>query len=281
MGHGGDLNDEFWNSVSMSDNIRNAYGNKLKEYTKNIKGAGKEAKSATLNIEDFNKSLINSGEQGIKTTTLLEDVQSGIKGLGKTALSIGGNVLIDTAISYGLSKAGEAWDNYSNKQENAIEKGNEALSNYKQTNQDMQSVTSWVEENGKRFTELSQKATQLGEQGKLTNSEFKEYNQLSAQAAEYFPKLVTGYNSENTPITSLGKNATSLDDALSTEKLNKYSEAANSAKDVISKFKAEMYQDAGLTKEIGITNQQDAIKSFLDDYDNKDYSYWYGCNWCY
>lgn len=271
MGHGGDLNDEFWNSVSMSDNIRNAYGNKLKEYTKNIKGAGKEAKSATLNIEDFNKSLINSGEQGIKTTTLLEDVQSGIKGLGKTALSIGGNVLIDTAISYGLSKAGEAWDNYSNKQENAIEKGNEALSNYKQTNQDMQSVTSWVEENGKRFTELSQKATQLGEQGKLTNSEFKEYNQLSAQAAEYFPKLVTGYNSENTPITSLGKNATSLDDALSTEKLNKYSEAANSAKDVISKFKAEMYQDAGLTKEIGITNQQDAIKSFLDDYDNKDY----------
>lgn len=255
----------------MPDNIRNAYGNKLKEYTKNIKGAGKEVKSATLNIEDFNKSLINSGEQGIKTTTLLEDFQSGIKGLGKTALSIGGNVLIDTAISYGLTKAGEAWTTYSNKQENAIEKGNEALNNYKQTNQDMQSATSWVKENGDRFTELSQKATQLGEQGKLTNSEFKEYNQLSAQAAEYFPNQVTGYNSENTPITSLGKSVNSLDDALSTEKLNKYSEAANNAKDVISKFKAEMYQDAGRTKEIGITNQQDAIKSFLDDYDNEDY----------
>ncbi len=255
----------------MSDNTRKAYGSKLKEYAKSYEDTGKNAKKAGFEIEGFNKYLVESGEQGVKTTTLLEDVQSGIKGLGKTALSIGGNILIDTAISYGLSKAGEAWDNYSNKQENAIEKGNEALSNYKQTNQDMQSATSWVEENGKRFTELSQKATQLGEQGKLTNSEFQEYNQLSAQAAEYFPKLVTGYNSENTPITSLGKNATSLDDALSTEKLNKYSEAANNAKDVISKFKAEMYQNAGLTKEIGITNQQDAIKSFLDDYDNKDY----------
>ena len=83
----------------MSDNIRNAYGSKIKEYTKNVKGAGKEAKDATLNIEGLNKSLLDSGEQGIKTTTLLEDVQSGIKGLGKTALSIGGNILLDTAIS--------------------------------------------------------------------------------------------------------------------------------------------------------------------------------------
>ena len=256
----------------MSDNIRNAYGNKIKEYTKNVKGAGKEAKSASLNIEDFNKSLLDSGEQGIKTTTFLEDVQSGIKGLGKTALSIAGNTVLDLGISFALNKAGEAWNTYSNKQESAIEKGNEALNNYKQTNQEMQSATSWIKTNGDRFTELSQKTTQLGEQGKLTNEEFKEYNQLSTQLAEYFPNQVTGYNSENTPITSLGKSANSLDDALSTEKLNRYAEAANSARDVISKFKAEMYQDkTDITKETGITNQMDAINSFLDGYDkNKE-----------
>ena len=168
----------------MSDNIRNAYGSKIKEYTKNVKGAGKEAKSASLNIEDFNKSLIESGESGIKTTTFLDDVSSGLEGLGKTALSIGGNVLLDLGVSFALQKAGEAWDNYSNQQEHAIEKGNEALDNYKQTNQEMQSATSWIKNNGDRFTELSQKATQLGEQGKLTNEEFKEYNQLSTQLAE-------------------------------------------------------------------------------------------------
>lgn len=256
----------------MSDTTRQAYGGKIKEYTKNVKGAGKEAKNATLNIEGLNKSLLDSGEQGIKTTTLLEDVQSGLKGVGSTLLSTGLNIGVDLLVSYGLQKAGEAWTTYSNKQESAIEKGNEALNNYKQTNQEMQSATSWIKNNGDRFTELSQKATQLGEQGKLTNEEFKEYNQLSTQLAEYFPNQVTGYNSENTPITSLGKSANSLDDALSTEKLNRYAEAANSARDVISKFKAEMYQDkTDITKETGITNQMDAIDSFLDRYNkNKE-----------
>nr|WP_297935716.1 hypothetical protein [uncultured Lachnoclostridium sp.] len=252
----------------MSDNTRKAYGSKLKEYAKSYESAGKNAKKAGLDIDGFNKSLIESGESGIKTTTFLDDITSGLEGFGKTALSIGGNVLLDLGVSFALQKAGEAWDAYSNQQENAIQKGNDALNDYKQTNQEMQSATSWVKENGERFTELSQKATQLGEQGKLTNSEFQEYNQLSAQAAEYFPKLVTGYNSENTPITSLGKSVNSLDDALSTEKLNRYAEAASSAKDVISKFKAEMYQDSGITKETGITNKQKAIEDFLKDYSN-------------
>lgn len=262
---------DIFDEVGASKTTRDAYIKDTQDYLDSLNKYPVGYKRAKEGLDAYNESQGKAGKELIKSTSLMQDFGSGLANVGKTALSIAGDVGFNVLISAGLTAAGKEWDNYSNKQENAIEKGNEALSNYKQTNQDMQSATSWVKENGERFTELSQKATQLGEQGKLTNSEFQEYNQLSAQAAEYFPKLVTGYNSENTPITSLGKNATSLDDALSTEKLNKYSEAANSAKDVISKFKAEMYQDAGLTKEIGITNQQDAIKSFLDDYDNKDY----------
>lgn len=268
---GESLKDTMYSGLDVSDDFKRVYGEDLDKYADKYEGIKKKSRDAKISVKDFNDEIVKGGKEAVVNTSLMQDFGSGLANVGKTALSIAGDVGLNVLISAGLTAAGEAWDNYSNKQENAIEKGNEALSNYKQTNQDMQSATSWVKENGERFTELSQKATQLGEQGKLTNSEFQEYNQLSAQAAEYFPKLVTGYNSENTPITSLGKNATSLDDALSTEKLNKYSEAANNAKDVISKFKAEMYQDAGLTKEIGITNQQDAIKSFLDDYDNKDY----------
>lgn len=141
----------------MSDNTRKAYGSKLKEYAKSYEDTGKNAKKAGLEIEGFNKYLVESGEQGISTKSLLGDVTSGIKDLGKTALSIGGNVLLDTAISYGLTAAGKAWDNYSNKQENAIEKGNEALSNYKQTNSTMQEATSWIKDNAERYTELHRK----------------------------------------------------------------------------------------------------------------------------
>ena len=253
----------------MSDSVRQAYGKHIKEYAEDVKGAGKEAKNATLNIKDLNKSIIESGERGIQTTTFLDDIQSGLKGVGSTLLSTGLNIGVDLLVSYGLQKAGEAWDNYSNQQEHAIQKGNEALESYKQTNQTMQSATSWIAENEDRYVELASKATKLGEQGKLTNAEFKEYNQLSAQMAEYLPQQVTGYNSLGTAIVSVKNGTKGLDNALTTEKLLKYGEAVNSASDVISKFQAEMYQDkTDFTKETGITNKLDAVKNFLNEYDN-------------
>lgn len=252
----------------MSDNTRKAYGSKLKEYAKSYEDTGKNAKKAGLEIEGFNKYLVESGEQGISTKSLLGDVTSGIKDLGKTALSIGGNILIDTAISYGLSKAGEAWDNYSNKQENAIEKGNEALSNYKQTNSTMQEATSWIKDNAERYTELAKGATSLGEQGSLTDAEFKEYNELSAQMATYLPSQIKGYNSLGTAILSVGDSTKQVNNALQSEKLTQYAKSANEASDVIDKYIAEMYQDSGITKETGITNKQKAIEDFLNDYQN-------------
>lgn len=252
----------------MSDNTRKAYGSKLKEYAKSYEDTGKNAKKAGLEIEGFNKYLVESGEQGISTKSLLGDVTSGIKDLGKTALSIGGNILIDTAISYGLSKAGEAWDNYSNKQENAIEKGNEALSNYKQTNSTMQEATSWIKDNAERYTELAKGATSLGEQGSLTDAEFKEYNELSAQMATYLPSQIKGYNSLGTAILSVGDSTKQVNNALQSEKLTQYAKSANEANDVIDKYIAEMYQDSGITKETGITNKQKAIEDFLKDYQN-------------
>lgn len=252
----------------MSDNTRKAYGSKLKEYAKSYEDTGKNAKKAGLEIEGFNKYLVESGEQGISTKSLLGDVTSGIKDLGKTALSIGGNVLLDTAISYGLTAAGKAWDNYSNKQENAIEKGNEALSNYKQTNSTMQEATSWIKDNAERYAELAKGATSLGEQGSLTDSEFKEYNELSAQMATYLPSQIKGYNSLGTAILSVGDSTKQVNNALQSEKLTQYAKSANEASDVIDKYIAEMYQDSGITKETGITNKQKAIEDFLNDYQN-------------
>ena len=252
----------------MSDNTRKAYGSKLKEYAKSYEDTGKNAKKAGPEIEGFNKYLVESGEQGISTKSLLGDVTSGIKDLGKTALSIGGNVLLDTAISYGLTAAGKAWDNYSNKQENAIEKGNEALSNYKQTNSTMQEATSWIKDNAERYAELAKGATSLGEQGSLTDSEFKEYNELSAQMATYLPSQIKGYNSLGTAILSVGDSTKQVNNALQSEKLTQYAKSANEASDVIDKYIAEMYQDSGITKETGITNKQKAIEDFLNDYQN-------------
>lgn len=261
--------DEIFKNAGVSNKFNSAYRDNIKGYIKELNEMSKSAPRAKTGIDGVNEALEKQGSAPVKTATnVLESINSGMASIGKTALSIGGNVLLDVALSYGLQKAGEAWDNYSNQQENAIQKGNEALDKYKQTNQEMQAATSWVNDNGERFVELSNKATRLGEQGSLTDAEFKEYNQLSAQASQYFSDQITGYNSLGTAITSVAQSKNSLDSALTTEKLQKYSQAADEAKDVVGKFKAEMYQDKGITKETGITNQMDAINSFLKDYDS-------------
>lgn len=269
--NGEKIDKNFLENSGASASTIDAYGKSLKGFRKELNKTTKDGEKASATMKDYNEYLSKNGEETIHSTSVTKDLGVGLKNIGKTALSIGGNILIDTAISYGLTKAGEAWDNYSNKQENAIEKGNEALSNYKQTNSTMQEATSWIKDNAERYTELSKGATSLGEQGSLTDAEFKEYNELSAQMATYLPSQIKGYNSLGTAILSVGDSTKQVNNALQSEKLTQYAKSANEASDVIDKFKAEMYQNAGLTKEIGLTNQQKAIENFLADYDDKDY----------
>ena len=148
--------DEIFENAGVSSKFNSAYRDNIKEYLKNLNEMSKKSERAKTGIDGVNESLKKQGSAPVKTATnVLESINSGMASIGKTALSIGGNVLLDVALSYGLQKAGEAWDNYSNQQENAIQKGNEALDKYKQTNQEMQAATSWVNDNGERFVELS------------------------------------------------------------------------------------------------------------------------------
>lgn len=262
------IDKNFLENSGASASTIDAYGKSLKGFRKELNKTTKDGEKASATMKDYNEYLSKNGEETIHSTSVTKDLGAGLKNIGKTALSIGGNILIDTAISYGLTKAGEAWDNYSNKQENAIEKGNEALSNYKQTNSTMQEATSWIKDNAERYTELAKGATSLGEQGTLTDAEFKEYNELSAQMATYLPSQIKGYNSLGTAILSVGDSTKQVNNALQSEKLTQYAKSANEASDVIDKYIAEMYQDSGITKETGITNKQKAIEDFLNDYQN-------------
>lgn len=262
------IDKNFLENSGASASTIDAYGKSLKGFRKELNKTTKDGKEASATMKDYNEYLSKNGEETIRSTSVTKDLGAGLKNIGKTALSIGGNVLLDTAISYGLTAAGKAWDNYSNKQENAIEKGNEALSNYKQTNSTMQEATSWIKDNAERYTELAKGATSLGEQGSLTDAEFKEYNELSAQMATYLPSQIKGYNSLGTAILSVGDSTKQVNNALQSEKLTQYAKSANKASDVIDKYIAEMYQDSGITKETGITNKQKAIEDFLNDYQN-------------
>ena len=265
---GENLKDVMYSGLNVDDGFKRVYGKDLDKYADKYQNMGEDARKAKIRISDFNDELVKSGKEAITNTSLMQGFGSGLANVGKTALSIAGDVGLNVLISAGLTAAGKAWDNYSNKQENAIEKGNEALSNYKQTNSTMQEATSWIKDNAERYTELAKGATSLGEQGTLTDTEFKEYNELSAQMATYLPSQIKGYNSLGTAILSVGDSTKQVNNALQSEKLTQYAKSANEASDVIDKYIAEMYQDSGITKETGITNKQKAIEDFLNDYQN-------------
>lgn len=186
---------DIFDEVGASKTTRDAYIKDTQDYLDSLNKYPVGYKRAKEGLDAYNESQGKAGKELIKSTSLMQDFGSGLANVGKTALSIAGDVGFNVLISAGLTAAGKAWDNYSNKQENAIEKGNEALSNYKQTNSTMQEATSWIKDNAERYTELSKGATSLGEQGSLTDTEFKEYNELSAQMATYLPSQIKGYNS--------------------------------------------------------------------------------------
>ena len=267
----------------MSDNVRKAYGEDLKKFADRYQDTDAEARKAALGVEGFGKALMESGKQGVKTTTLLDDVKTGIKGLGRTALSAVGDVATNLAISAVIQGVAYVWDQLSNKQEHAIEKGNETIDNYKSIQEQMAQTSSWIQTNGDRFATLSKGVSSLGNNLSLSNEEYAEYQQLASQVANQFPELITGYDSIGTPIIGAAKSVEQLNTALANQKIKKYNENLKDAQSVVDKFNSEVYQDKQWWfQESGIQNQIDALNKFEDvaqkvksvqDYNYLDFSY--------
>lgn len=243
------------------------------QVTENASDRAKEfGKQMVLNgktLEDFDKKY-KPDTSGLKdpvkwTTGLKSMASSAMTAIGNMAFNAISSIIIESI----LEGAAKVYSDYSNKQENAITKGNEALENYKSAKNALQQTTTWVNTNADRYEELSKGVTYSGENINLSRAEYEEYNQLSNQIAQYLPDQVTGYNQLGTAILGSVNSANELNAALNAEKIKQNTEAVKSATDIVKKFNAEMYQDkTDFTKESGITNQMESINRLLTDYDS-------------
>lgn len=142
-------------------------------------------------LENFLNSMGQTTQETKSFGAILKDsVVGGLKGIGKSLLGTGLNMLINGAIGAAITGAISVWQRYSNVQENAIAKSNEAVSKL-QTNQNKiksaEEALSHIKENTvidssgneiTRFEQLSQGVNSLGENISLTKSEFEEYNSI-------------------------------------------------------------------------------------------------------
>lgn len=249
-----------------------AYGDDLKGYIKELNGVSKSGEKASASISSFNEFLGKNGKETIKTTSFMEDLESGFKSFGKTALSVASNVVTDLAIS-GLTQAAFAGIDYVvNKQTNTIKAGSEVLSDYQNINQQMSESTSWVKTNAERYEELSKGVNNLGQNLSLTSADYEEYQQLSSQIAQQFPELVTGYDSLGKPIIGAAKSVSDLQTALKNAKFDAYNKNVKEAKDVTGKFYEEVMRSKTLPwQDAGSQKQLDGLEQFIKDY-NKAFS---------
>ncbi len=148
-----------------------------------------------LTGEDLVKANDEARQSTIEHNKALKEQSLGAKAskFALNALATVGNMAFDMLVSAGINAAIEAWDNYANAQENAIERGNEAFDRMQQNQAKIanaQSVFDSIKSNtvisddGReitRFEQLSMGVSSLGENISLTKAEFEEYNSILEQ----------------------------------------------------------------------------------------------------
>lgn len=159
------------------------------EAMKKVGDTGKQAAEGTENIGEAAASAAEGMENVSKSSTAAGTSMSKVASVGKAVLGTLANVAIYYAISEAITLAAEAWDNYANAQENAIERGNTALANMDENNSKVDAMKSaldavnenTVEVDGQtitRFQQLSEGVNSLGENVSLSSSEFEEYTTI-------------------------------------------------------------------------------------------------------
>lgn len=188
------------------------------------------------------------------------------KALGGTVLNMAGYALASIAVEKTLSAIATAWDNYSNKQEKAIEKGNETLTTHKDNIQKYADSAKVVDNVGKRFEELRKGVSSSGKNIGLTTDEFAEYQNIVSQLATSMPSLVNGYDSLGNPIISATTNVKQLTEALQEQQRTLSQENINKAKDYKEAFDSVMNQTpTDYTQESGLKQQEQLLNQMFSD----------------
>jgi DNA repair exonuclease SbcCD ATPase subunit len=260
---------EVFDKVNASRDIRDAYGKGIEKQVQYINSLPPTVNAATKSIDRYNASQREMGESTVKNTTLFQDFKSGISSVGSTLLSIGATVGTNLLVSAAIQGVATIADYVSNKQERAIESGDEVIQNYKDINEQMAQSSSWIETNGEKYTTLSKGVSSLGTNLGLTNEEYAEYQELASQIATQFPELVSGYDSLGKPIIKAATDVDTLKATLKTQKVNQYTESVKNAKDVIDKLNAEVNQDKNwFWEEAGTDQQLQSLEKFQSAYEN-------------
>lgn len=188
---------------------------------------------------------------------------------GKTLALTAGSVGVDLLLGAGIQLAANAWMDYANRQETALDEANTAIAEHEKSASSLASATNMVESSGERFVELQKGInTATGENKSLTEAEYQEYTTMANSLAETLPGLSNGYNAiGNAKIKAVGS-IEDLNAALreqqkvvnndTIQNAHKYAKAY----DALADHEAPTMED-----EAGYKQQEKALRGLLDAYE--------------
>lgn len=261
--------DAVLRDANASNDFKRTYGAYIGNYIHELDQKNNVDKAALSSTENLTAAIQRQGGTVPVVTSKWDAFKTGLKDVGSvfkaSAINIGANL----AVSATIQGIATAFDYVSNKQERAIESGDEVIQNYKDINEQMAQSSSWIETNGEKYTTLSKGVSSLGTNLGLTNEEYAEYQELASQIATQFPELVSGYDSLGKPIIKAATDVDTLKATLKTQKVNQYTESVKNAKDVIDKLNAEVNQDKNwFWEEAGTDQQLQSLEKFQSAYEN-------------
>ncbi len=204
-------NETTWQELFNTDNKRERHYAKL----------GQQLEGQIIETENVAAANDKARESIIEQNKAMKEQTLGAKAskFAFNALATVGNMAFNALISYGITKAIEAWDNYANAQENAIERGDEAFDRMQQNQSKIANAQSVfdsiksntvISDNGReitRFEQLSQGVNALNENVSLTKSEFEEYNSILNQLSGAGLTATTSMSNLENQIKSLRQSA--------------------------------------------------------------------------
>lgn len=261
--------DAVLRDANASNDFKRTYGAYIGNYIHELDQKNNVDKAALSSTENLTAAIQRQGGTVPVVTSKWDAFKTGLKDAGSVFKASAINIGTNLAVSATIQGIATAFDYVSNKQERAIESGDEVIQNYKDINEQMAQSSSWIETNGEKYTTLSKGVSSLGTNLGLTNEEYAEYQELASQIATQFPELVSGYDSLGKPIIKAATDVDTLKATLKTQKVNQYTESVKNAKDVIDKLNAEVNQDKNwFWEEAGTDQQLQSLEKFQSAYEN-------------
>lgn len=209
----------------------------------------------------------------------MDDLKSGVKSFGKTALASIGNAGLDMLIGTGISLAVQGISDWINRDQIAIDKGQEAQSTIKNTFDEFSNGKTTLNTLGQSFNKtetqitntsdaISSVADKYAELAKgvnsktnanmsLTDDDYQTYLDLSNQLASLYPQLQSGIDSQGNAMLNLGTNAkTAAQSIQSLYDAQMLSSHVNIGLELQDQFKGVTTQVAKYQKQVDSYNKQ-------------------------